>query len=782
MSKARSNEPARQTKARVLVVENDLRTADLHKQNLERWGYTPVLAEGVGQELLDDAQRKAHEYACHIALVDMHLIDDYDESDKSGLDLAPKLKPALSIIVSGSGNDRATVLEAMKKEAIDFVGKEEPLSRLQDALTSAAVKMFCGSYGPKVIIRPNLVNYIMNTLAPERPEQVRELLKALFPDAHKIHAEEMNGSARTPSLSSRRRSIVIRVMIDDRQPVVVKLSPRSQGGDSKVKQEWQNYKNFVEDRIPNHYYARIRTSQQRWHLSGIVYDFLGDSQENFRPFTNYYRNESEKNIQSALHHLFDETWGTRYRITRRPSPSTQSLYDLFTEIWGKRKWKKEVLTYLRQKPKSFEVTWSPKPLNDPVHWVYDHVKNGKNPEEDRSYFPNVEVSVTHGDLLGDNFFVDKENKSWTIDYERTGFGPILQDFVQLELDILVRIANFERSELHDFLILLTTLFPDKTWLPTQPLGTNSHIASKCSAVIQTIRTLANEFLPANLDWRVYYWGVLLNAAFRTILLEEKIKRVNQANQAELVHEQNLTCTVGALIGWRLENWDKEWPTTQLDVQASHHHKGTPKAIDMASAEKGTELIKILFLAANPCDTERLRCDEEMRVIDEALQKSNLRDRFLLLPHFAVKPEDLPQLLLRHQPSIVHFSGHGRSTGEIVLNNETGQARAVPAEALSRLFIILRDNVRCVVLNACFSLLQVRSIAEQIDTVVGMSAAIGDEAALKFSTGFYLGLGNGKSVYDAFELGKSMIDLNGISEENRPILIADRIDPHTTYLY
>ena len=112
-------------KARVLVVENDPRTADLHHKNLLRWGYEPFVAEGFGEDLLEDAQKKARDHACHVALVDMRLMDDYDKNDKSGLDLVPKLKPTLSIIVSGSGNDRATTLEAINKEAIDFIGKEE---------------------------------------------------------------------------------------------------------------------------------------------------------------------------------------------------------------------------------------------------------------------------------------------------------------------------------------------------------------------------------------------------------------------------------------------------------------------------------------------------------------------------------------------------------------------------------------------------------------------------------------------------------------------------------
>ena len=39
--------------------------------------------------------------------------------------------------------------------------------------------------------------------------------------------------------------------------------------------------------------------------------------------------------------------------------------------------------------------------------------------------------------------------------------------------------------------------------------------------------------------------------------------------------------------------------------------------------------KILFLASNPKDMDRLRLDEELREIDEGLKRSSQRDSFQL---------------------------------------------------------------------------------------------------------------------------------------------------------
>src|SRR4051812_37723698 len=151
-------------------------------------------------------------------------------------------------------------------------------------------------------------------------------------------------------------------------------------------------------------------------------------------------------------------------------------------------------------------------------------------------------------------------------------------------------------------------------------------------------------------------------------------------------------------------------------------------------------IVILFIAANPANTPKLNLDREIKFINEVLQKAQYRDQFDLRSAWAVGYKDLPELLLQYKPHIVHFSGHGSTVGEIVLEDERGGLRPIPASSLVELFKILKDNVRCVVLNACYTELQARAIAENIDYVVGMSRAIADDVAIEFAAGLYLGLG------------------------------------------
>jgi hypothetical protein len=185
----------------------------------------------------------------------------------------------------------------------------------------------------------------------------------------------------------------------------------------------------------------------------------------------------------------------------------------------------------------------------------------------------------------------------------------------------------------------------------------------------------------------------------------------------------------------------------------------------------TDNVKILFLAANPKDSSKLRLDEEIREIHAQIRAAAFRDSFELLSRWAVRPLDLLQALNEVQPHIVHFSGHGRRKAELVLEDDDGNAKPVSEAALVSLFKNVKDNIRIVLLNACHSEAQARAISQQIECTIGMSVAIGDEAAIVFASTFYGALAFGRSVGQAFEQGRTALMLQGITEENTPVLLA-----------
>jgi hypothetical protein len=196
----------------------------------------------------------------------------------------------------------------------------------------------------------------------------------------------------------------------------------------------------------------------------------------------------------------------------------------------------------------------------------------------------------------------------------------------------------------------------------------------------------------------------------------------------------------------------------------------------------TEQIKILFLSANPKDITHIRLDEEVREVDEKIRAGEFRDHLLLLPHLAVRPDDLHQTLLRHKPHILHFSGHGSPTEGIVLEDNSGLTKFVSTDALAGLFRTIKDNLRIVVLNACYSSVQAEVISQTVDFTIGMQKAIGDHSAIVFSAALYRGLAFGRSVQESFDLGVNALMLAGIPEVHTPILLKKKgADASETYL-
>ncbi len=189
--------------------------------------------------------------------------------------------------------------------------------------------------------------------------------------------------------------------------------------------------------------------------------------------------------------------------------------------------------------------------------------------------------------------------------------------------------------------------------------------------------------------------------------------------------------------------------TSIVAETVHVHGPAP-------APAAPTAVCALVLAANPIDTARLRLDQEIRSIDEAIRRGRYRDRFELAAQFAVRAADLHTHLLRYRPEILHFAGHGEA-GALVLEDASGGSRPLAAADLGALVEVLGPRIRCVVLNACLTRSQAELLAQHVPSVIGMSQPIDDQSAIQFAIGFYETLAHGESVKTAFELGSQRFD-------------------------
>ncbi|HWO20793.1 MAG TPA: CHAT domain-containing protein [Kofleriaceae bacterium] len=166
---------------------------------------------------------------------------------------------------------------------------------------------------------------------------------------------------------------------------------------------------------------------------------------------------------------------------------------------------------------------------------------------------------------------------------------------------------------------------------------------------------------------------------------------------------------------------------------------------------------ILFLAANPSDTDPLALDREARAILRELEQSGHRDRFQLETRWAAEPLDLLRELRKLRPTVVHYSGHGGAQG-LFFQHAMGGAQLVPTAALAETFGAAGASVQVVVLNACYSEAHADALLAHVDCVVGTDGPIRDEAVRSFAVGFYGGLGERESVAAAYRQGCAAISL------------------------
>jgi hypothetical protein len=202
---------------------------------------------------------------------------------------------------------------------------------------------------------------------------------------------------------------------------------------------------------------------------------------------------------------------------------------------------------------------------------------------------------------------------------------------------------------------------------------------------------------------------------------------------------------------------------------------------------------ILFLAADPSGADRLALDREVRSIRAELRRSGYRARFDFVTRWAVEPLDLLRELRDLRPTVVHFSGHGRTglAGEresadgldpvdifapagdnlqgLYFHDSAGGAQLVSPEAIAQAFGATGTSVRLVVLSACYTAPVAEALLAHVDCVVGMTGAIHDDAARSFAIGFYGGLGEHESIAAAFAQGRAAIRLDGLPDADRPQL-------------
>lgn len=172
------------------------------------------------------------------------------------------------------------------------------------------------------------------------------------------------------------------------------------------------------------------------------------------------------------------------------------------------------------------------------------------------------------------------------------------------------------------------------------------------------------------------------------------------------------------------------------------------------------MLKIFLLSADPKEGSPLNVDVESNQINEVYRLSNYREDFSIESTTATNYDNLLDVLMRNEASIIHFSGHGVGEEGLVLVDKKGEKNILKTQTLTQLIDVLQSenqHIQCVFLNGCYTEIQAQAISSSVEYVIGMSDQVFDDDAVKFAKYFYKGLFEKKSIETSFKLGCISID-------------------------
>lgn len=548
------------TKKCVLVVDDDPQTSQDHAEDLWDRGYEPIVAEGKGEKLIEDAKAKARQHRCHVAIVDMRLLGA--EGDESGLMLAGALAPTVCIIVTAYGNIPATNRSRRYDNIVGFFEKGDDPNKLMGEVYNAFEKFCPCSLKPNGPGYDELRSKTLKDTPEASEEEIRCALVLLYRDEnprieklHLVVPDAPYPSQTTATIPARSAVYIAEPIRADRLPLqreVVKVADAE-----KIKREVDNYKTWVKGLLLTDRCARIEDkghSVTLWNIGAIRYTNI--ARDNRRLFRAWYSGASSEQVTRALEDLFNVTLGPLYK--ERRGADSQSVYGYYIAHMFTPDFESRIQDYCAQNDDKFDAAsllGVPLKLRDPVRWAYEH--------RGRSSFRSRWEALTHGDLHSGNIFVDEHCETYVLDYERSGPGYILRDFAELEADIRLRLAPIAPEHLRlSYAMDVALLAPHKGNVKPESLpwheirGLDSSVireSQKAFDAICVLRQLARELTGELDEMKQYYWALLMET------LISLLRKYSDVDASARNAARTRALLSAALIAERLAAWNSDWP-------------------------------------------------------------------------------------------------------------------------------------------------------------------------------------------------------------------------------
>jgi hypothetical protein len=187
------------------------------------------------------------------------------------------------------------------------------------------------------------------------------------------------------------------------------------------------------------------------------------------------------------------------------------------------------------------------------------------------------------------------------------------------------------------------------------------------------------------------------------------------------------------------------------------------------ALKVKKKLKVLYLSADP--TQTLRLEKEVRLVQDTVRGSKLRENIEILSLPAASHETLVNGINDESPRVIHFSGHGGADG-IALESSSSRnpkPKLISYKLLAKAISATDSPPDVVILCSCDGKNAVKELLPTAKAAIVMTDSISDLAATTFACGFYAAIASGQSLKSAFAQGTNGILFQALDEGAIPQL-------------
>jgi hypothetical protein len=479
----------------------------------------------------------------HLAVVDIRLIDERSHADFSGLDLVTQeTDPVICKLILTAYPSADAAVKALRAypgelpPAVDFVSKLDPYDVVVERIVTA-VEQHTGINWDLETVFDGPTTYLcmadwLHRNAPEgvtlaqtvseSADELADLWAKLFSTQKRI--------AVFPSPQGRGNAIISRVKphSNGAETLVIVKS----GWRPEIEREEQSYDQFVAPFAGPASTQKLDV-QRTLHFAAIAYSLVGGHVEETERFTDFYQEEKLEGVTDALRHIFGQVCAPWYALPMQESTMPMDkACRLRMGLESTRKRKRLAKRLEELADNATALGFSARRRGSNIHfeldgdlkldlemlekWIYEITKV----IQDKSVLKSFPESPTHGDLNGNNVLVDRDGRTWLIDFDKTGYGYRLRDFAELESVIALDLRR--HTSLHALLRFEELLCSQSFWtdgleLPND-LETQLGDEGLCKALraIQELRWLARQWEEDEGDLRRYYLSLFFEAILRIV--------------------------------------------------------------------------------------------------------------------------------------------------------------------------------------------------------------------------------------------------------------------------